>query len=132
MVARAGGLSSIGPMLEERAVMKAETSDALYSPAPYIISMFVVDLVNMLYAVIVYHVIYLITKAINAWPLQMLAVVGNTLFFVAFFSISGLDTNFRGPAFGWTLLGALTLDSIVGFVAAVSGSMETALTLAGN
>lgn len=42
----AGGLSGIGPMLEERAVMKAETSDALYGLAPYIISMFIVNLVS--------------------------------------------------------------------------------------
>lgn len=41
-----GGLRGIGSMLEERAVMKVETSDALYGLAPYVISMFIVDLVS--------------------------------------------------------------------------------------
>lgn len=42
----------------------------------------------------------------------------------------GLDPDFFAAAFLWTLLAALALDSIVGFVAAVAKDMETALTLA--
>ena len=60
----------------------------------------------------------------------MLALIGNTLFFVSFFFLCGLDTDYFAAAYLWTLVGALTLDSIVGFVAAVSKDMESALALA--
>jgi len=101
-MASIGLLQNMSPQIADRTVMKFDTSDQLYRPECFIMSVFVVNT----------------TKT----------MLGNTIFCVISFAMSGLSfSEFFGTFYIWFLLLVLAMDSFFSFIAAVARTMEDSM-----
>jgi len=94
------GLQVIPILIEERIVLKHETSEALYSEGAAALASFCVDV-----------------------PLALLGSIVNVLIMFAF---SGLSWSFFPTIFGWALMLFFVFDSLFAFIAALAGSQQEA------
>jgi len=98
------GMKVMPKLVDERLVVKKETSEALYSDWAYIISL----------------------SAINT----VVGIVGNTIFVVLVFWMSSCDWEMFPVVFGWTTLLYVVMDSVYTMIAAIAKDSATAMTLA--
>lgn len=94
------GMKHMPKIIEDRTVMKMETSDGLYSEWAYIIAFTVIATVQTL--------------------------VTHSLFVVPLFFISGLSWKLFGCLFLWTTMLAVTMDSLYLMVAAIAKDSSSA------
>lgn len=91
-------------LIDERTVMKLETSDKLYSESCFILTSTSINLVT--------------------------STIANASFFVIAFAMSGVHWDFFGTIYLWQLLNSLTMDSLFSFLAAVAKSGQQAQQMA--
>lgn len=94
------GMQKMPKLVEERTVMKLETSDALYTELAYIIS---VALINTSFA-----------------------LGANLVFISVMFAFAGMDWAIFGPFVMWATLGFVCFDSIFSLVAAIAKDSQSA------
>jgi len=91
-------------LIDERNIMKLETSDALYSEWAHIFAFTTVNTIQ--------------------------AIVGNTLFIVLMFSFAGMPWSALLPFYIWAMLLFLAMDSLCALVAAMAKNAQTAQAVA--
>mmetsp|Transcript_112916 Transcript_112916/g.364490 ORF Transcript_112916/g.364490 Transcript_112916/m.364490 type:complete len:684 (+) Transcript_112916:3-2054(+) len=97
------GMKHMPKIIGERAIMKMETSDALYSEWAYILTFTVINGIQMLLA--------------------------HSLFVVLLFSLSGLTWEIFGCLYLWSTILAITMDSLYLMVAAIAKDSSSAQVL---
>merc|ERR1740121_3610375 len=98
------GMQNLPSLIDERTIMKYETSESLYSEVAFILSTFAIDI-----------------------PLNILGAVLQVLIMYAF---SGIEWKYFGPVIAWALYVFLVFDSIFGFIGATAPDSQTAQVLA--
>jgi len=98
------GMKVMPKLIDERLVVKKETSEALYSDWAYIISFSIINLIS--------------------------GVIGNTIFVVVVFWMSAAPWDIFPVVFCWTTLLYVVMDSVYTMVAAVAKDTTGAMTLA--
>lgn len=94
------GMSGIAKDIDDRVMMKWDTSEALYCELPYIISSFLIK--------------------------TFFGFFSNGLFICIMFLFGGFGWDVFLPIFGWTVLSWLVFDSLFGMMAALAKSSATA------
>eukprot|EP00443_Scrippsiella_acuminata_P048524 CAMPEP_0115213098 /NCGR_PEP_ID=MMETSP0270-20121206/23622_1 /TAXON_ID=71861 /ORGANISM="Scrippsiella trochoidea, Strain CCMP3099" /LENGTH=649 /DNA_ID=CAMNT_0002626843 /DNA_START=90 /DNA_END=2039 /DNA_ORIENTATION=- len=94
------GLQVVPILIEERIVMKYETSEALYSEGAAALASFCVDV--------------------------PLAILGSMTQILLMFTFSGLSWSFFPTLFSWALLLFFVFDSLFAFIAALAGTTQEA------
>lgn len=95
-----GGMQKMPKLLQERTVMKMETSDALYHEATYIISM----------------------AAINTF----FSIGSNLCFVLVMFTFGNMPWVMFGPLVLWSLLAFVCFDSLFSMIAAIARDQSSA------
>jgi len=104
MAASIDGMKGMPKLIGERRVMKAETSEALYSEWAYIIPF-----------------------TLASW---VQAVLANTLFVLVLFAASGLSWGLFGSIWLWTTMLYLTMDAMFLMLSAIAKDAATASVMA--
>merc|ERR1712048_584935 len=94
------GMQKMPELVDERTVMKMETSDALYTELAYIIT---VAMINTIFS-----------------------VGANLLFVTVMFLFSGMSFALFGPMILWASLAFICFDSLFSFIAAVAKDSQSA------
>uniref|UniRef100_A0A0G4HIJ4 ABC transporter domain-containing protein n=1 Tax=Chromera velia CCMP2878 TaxID=1169474 RepID=A0A0G4HIJ4_9ALVE len=99
------GMLNMPRLVEERTIMKMETSEALYSEWVHVIVNFIVN--------------------------SVISVIGFGLFFIVMWALSGIEWEHSGTVFGWGLLLFVVFDGLFTMVAGIakdaSGAQQMAL-----
>jgi len=98
------GMVTMPQLIEERAIVKVEAAEALYSEWIHI-SVF--SIMNM-----------------------VIGIIANSIFVVVLFALSGIHWSMFGAMYGWTTILFLTMDSLYGMIAAIARDSTIAQLLA--